>query len=475
MKESAASPSATSLLHNEFPEGSIEAKDLEHLLHPTTNLKQHEQVGPTVHERAEGIYIWDNQGNQYLEGMAGLWCTALGYGNEELAAVAAEQMKKMSYSQLFAGKTNEPSVLLAEKLKSMAPFAADRVFFGLSGSDANDTQIKLMWYYNNAMGRPEKKKIISRKRGYHGVTIASGSLTGLPPFHNAFDLPMAGVLHTSCPHYYSEAEPGETESAFVDRMVTNLEDMIAREGAETIAAFIAEPIMGAGGVIVPPPGYYERIQAVLSANDILFIDDEVICGFGRTGQAFGAETFAIEPSTMSVAKAVSSAYLPLSAVLIPEYMYDAFTSVSEELGNFGHGFTYSGHPVCAAVALRNLEIMEEQDLFAHAARVGEILQARLRNFEDHPLVGEVRGSGLIAGVELVKQAEPRIPFAAADGVGAYCAKACQDEGLIVRNMGDAIAFCPPLVITEDQVDELSTKFERGLNATATWARRNKFI
>ena len=475
MKESAASPSATSLLHNEFPEDSIEAKDLEHLLHPTTNLKQHEQVGPTVHERAEGIYLWDNQGNQYLEGMAGLWCTALGYGNEELAAVAAEQMKKMSYSQLFAGKTNEPSVLLAEKLKAMAPFAADKVFFGLSGSDANDTQVKLMWYYNNAMGRPEKKKIISRKRGYHGVTVASGSLTGLPPFHNAFDLPMAGVLHTSCPHYYSEAEPGETESAFVDRMVTNLEDMIAREGAETIAAFIAEPIMGAGGVIVPPPGYYERIQAVLKAKDILFIDDEVICGFGRTGQAFGAETFAIEPSTMSVAKAVSSAYLPLSAVLIPEYMYDAFTSVSEELGNFGHGFTYSGHPVCAAVALRNLEIMEEQDLFAHAARVGEILQARLRNFEDHPLVGEVRGSGLIAAVELVKQAEPRVPFAAANGVGAYCAQACQDEGLIVRNMGDAMAFCPPLVITEDQVDELSTKFERGLNATATWARQNRFI
>ena len=475
MKESAASPSATSLLHNEFPEDSIEAKDLEHLLHPTTNLKQHEQVGPTVHERAEGIYLWDNQGNQYLEGMAGLWCTALGYGNEELAAVAAEQMKKMSYSQLFAGKTNEPSVLLAEKLKAMAPFAADKVFFSLSGSDANDTQVKLMWYYNNAMGRPEKKKIISRKRGYHGVTVASGSLTGLPPFHNAFDLPMAGVLHTSCPHYYSEAEPGETESAFVDRMVTNLEDMIAREGAETIAAFIAEPIMGAGGVIVPPPGYYERIQAVLKAKDILFIDDEVICGFGRTGQAFGAETFAIEPSTMSVAKAVSSAYLPLSAVLIPEYMYDAFTSVSEELGNFGHGFTYSGHPVCAAVALRNLEIMEEQDLFAHAARVGEILQARLRNFEDHPLVGEVRGSGLIAAVELVKQAEPRVPFAAANGVGAYCAQACQDEGLIVRNMGDAMAFCPPLVITEDQVDELSTKFERGLNATATWARQNRFI
>ena len=256
-------------LHNEFAEGSIEAKDLKHVLHPTTNLKQHSQMGPTVHERAEGVYLWDNKGNQYIEGMAGLWCTALGYGNEELAAVAAEQMKKMSYSQLFAGKTNEPSVLLAEKLIEMVPFNAGRVFFGLSGSDANDTQMKLMWYYNNAIGRPDKKKIISRRRGYHGVTVASGSLTGLPPFHNAFDLPISGVLHTTCPHFYSEGQTGETEAQFVDRLITDLEDLIAKEGADTIAAFIAEPVMGAGGVIVPPTGYYERVQAVLVAKRAL--------------------------------------------------------------------------------------------------------------------------------------------------------------------------------------------------------------
>ena len=230
-------------LHNEFPPDSLEAKDLQHLLHPTTNLKAHAQQGPMVQARAKGVYIWDNHGKQYLEGMAGLWCTAIGYGNEELAEVAAQQMKTLSYSQLFAGKTNESSVLLAEKLKAMAPFDAGRVFYGLSGSDANDTQIKLMWYYNNAVGRPEKKKIISRKRGYHGVTIASGSLTGLPHFHNAFDLPMPGVLHTDCPHYYSEAHPGETETDYVDRIVNNLEDMIVHEGAHTIAAFVAEPIL----------------------------------------------------------------------------------------------------------------------------------------------------------------------------------------------------------------------------------------
>jgi 4-aminobutyrate--pyruvate transaminase len=459
-----------STLHNEFPPDSLEAKDLQHLLHPTTNLKLHAEQGPAVHERAEGIYLWDNKGKQYLEGMAGLWCTALGYGNEELADVAAEQMKKLSYSQLFAGKTHETSILLAEKLKAIAPFDAGRVFFGLSGSDANDTQIKLMWYYNNAIGRPQKKKIISRTRGYHGVTIGSGSLTGLPPFHNAFDLPMAGVLHTECPHYYGEAQVGETEAQFVDRIVDSLEKLIRKEGADTIAAFIAEPILGAGGVVVPPPGYYEKVQAVLDKHDIFFIDDEVICGFGRTGHAFGAETMNIKPTTMSVAKALSSAYLPISAVLIPEFMYEAFAAKSEELGVFGHGFTYSGHPVCTAVALRNLEIMEEQDLFAHASDMGEILQQRLGEFTNHPLVGEVRGKGLLAGVELVKEKDPRVPFAPSQGVAAYCASACQEAGLIVRNMGDTIAFCPPLIISADQVHELVDKFTEGLDKTLSWVR-----
>jgi len=455
-------------LHNEFPPDSIEARDLAHMLHPTTHLKQHASRGPTVHERASGVYLWDNHGKQYLEGMAGLWCTALGYGNDELAEVAAQQMKQLSYSQLFAGKTHESSVLLAEKLKAMAPFEAGRVFFGLSGSDANDTQIKLMWYYNNAVGRPEKKKIISRQRGYHGVTVASGSLTGLPAFHNAFDLPMPGVFHTDCPHYYSGAKSGESQDAFVDRIVGNLEALIIREGADTIAAFIAEPILGAGGVIVPPPGYYEKIQALLNEHDICFIDDEVICGFGRTGQAFGAQTMGFTPTTMSVAKAVSSAYLPLSAVLIPEFMHDAFVSVSDELGVFGHGFTYSGHPVCAAVALKNLEIMEEQDLFSHAARVGTVFQERLAGFADHPLIGEVRGAGLIGAAEIVKEKMPRVPFEASLGVGAYCAGACQEAGLIVRAMGDSMAFCPPLIISEDQVHEMFDKFAIGLDKTLEW-------
>ena len=459
------------LLHNEFTPDSIEAKDLAHLLHPTTNLAAHQQHGPAVHTRAKGVYLWDNHGKQYLEGMAGLWCTALGYGEPELARVAEEQMRALNYSQLFGGKTNEPSVLLAEKLKAMAPMDAGRVFYGLSGSDANDTQMKLMWYYHNAIGKPEKKKIISRMRGYHGVTIASGSLTGLPGFHKHFDLPIAGVLHTDCPFYYGEGLPGESEPEFVDRIVGNLAAMIAKEGADTIAAFIAEPVLGAGGVIVPPPGYYEKVQALLAANDILFIDDEVICGFGRTGAPFGAQTMNIKPTTMSVAKALSSAYLPMSAVLLPEFMYESFVEMSAELGNFGHGFTYSGHPVCAAVALRNLELMEERDLFTHAARVGEVFQQRLHSYADHPLVGNTRGVGLIGAIELRADKKTKQPFAASLGIGAQLMAFALEEGLIVRALGESIAFCPPLVISENQVHELFDKFAKALAATEAWFAR----
>jgi 4-aminobutyrate--pyruvate transaminase len=455
-------------LHNEFPPESVEARDLQHLLHPTTNLKLHHQVGPRVHDHASGVYLWDNQGKQYLEGMAGLWCTALGYGEEALIQAAEQQMRKLSYSQLFGGKTNEPSVLLAEKLKQMVPFEAGRVFFGLSGSDANDTQVKLMWYYNNAIGRPEKKKIISRHRGYHGVTVASGSLTGLPAFHSHFDLPMPGILHTDCPFYYRGHEPGESESDFVDRIVGNLSRLIEQEGAETIAAFIAEPVMGAGGVIVPPDGYYEKVQAVLRRHDIMFIDDEVICGFGRTGKPFGAQTMGIEPTTMSVAKALSSAYLPISGVLIPEFMYEPFIELSGTVGSFGHGFTYSGHPVCAAVALRNLELMEERDIFGHVAAVSEPFLARLNALADHPLVGDARGVGLIGALELVADKVTGAAFDAGKGVGAYCMGRCEANGLILRALGDTLAVCPPLIISDAQVDELFAKLEQALDETLAW-------
>jgi len=456
-------------LHNELAPDSIEARDLRHLLHPNTNLGELQRQGPAVHSEAKGVYLWDNHGKQYLEGMAGLWCTALGYGVEELADAANEQLKKLSYSQLFGGKTNEPSVLLAEKLMEIVPIEGGRVFFGLTGSDANDTQIKLMWYYHNLMGRPEKKKIISRWSGYHGVTVASGSLTGLAPFHKAFDLPIQGILHTQSPHYYREAHEGETEDQFTTRLANSLSDLIEEEGPETIAAFIAEPVLGAGGVIVPPDGYYEKIQAVLERHGVLFIDDEVICGFGRTGNPFGCQTMGIKPTTMSVAKALSSAYLPISAVIVPDSMYQPFVEASSELGNFAHGFTYSGHPVCAAVALRNLELIEERQVFAHAAKMGEIFQSRLNQYGEHPLVGNTRGAGLIGAVELVANRETGQKFDGSHAVGAFCMDRCLEHGLIVRALGDTIAFCPPLVIDDMQSDELFGKFEQALADTLAYA------
>ena len=438
---------------------------MQHMLHPNTNLKLYHETGPMVQERARGIYLWDNRGKQYLEGLAGLWCTALGYGEEELIRVARDQLRKMSYGPTFVAKTNEPSVLLAEKLKAMAPFDAGRVFFGLSGSDANDTQVKLLWYYHNLIGQPQRKKIISRWRGYHGVTLGSGSLTGLPPFHEHFDLPLPGFLHTESPYYYRQALEGESETDFSGRLAGELEALIQREGPQTIAAFIAEPVQGAGGVIVPPEGYFARIQDVLDRYGIMLIDDEVICGFGRTGRAFGAQTFGMRPTTMSVAKALSSAYLPISAVLIPEYMYEPMIEASGAVGTFGHGYTYSGHPVCAAVALRTLELMEERDLFAHAAAMGEILQRRLEALSDHPLVGDVRGVGLMGGVELVADKATKAPFEPSRGVGALCTAHAQDGGLLVRPLGDTIAICPPLIITADQIDELVGKLETALDET----------
>ena len=452
----------TDALHNLAPPGSLAAKDLEHLLHPVTPLPAHHEKGPNLRMRGEGVYVYDEHGKQYLEGLAGLWCTALGYGEEELARVASETMRNLSYAQLFGGVSHEPAILLAEKLKSMVPFNAGRVFFGLSGSDANDTQIKLMRYYHNLIGKPEKKQIIARVGGYHGTGIGSGSLTGLPPFHKHFDLPLPQILHTDRVHYYRDHEEGESEEAYTNRILGNLNQLIRREGADSIAAFIAEPITGAGGVNVPPVGYFDKLKPILDENDILFIDDEVICGFGRTGKAFGIENFPIEPTTMSVAKALSSAYLPISAVIIPEFMYEVFKEVRDS-PTFGHGFTYSGHPVCCAVALRTLEIYEERDIYAKAAKTGEVMQARMAGLANHPLVGEVRGKGLLGGVELMADANKRTPFDTSMGVGAMVCERAYERGLAVRPLGDVIAICPPLVISETQVHELFDKLTAALD------------
>ena len=425
------------------------------VIYPTTNLKATEQM---IVDRGEGVYIYDSQGKQYLEGMAGLCCTGLGYNNRELIDTISDQLSQLSFSHMFGGKAHQPGIDLADKLASMVPVQDARVFFGNSGSDANDTHIKLLRYYFNAIGKPEKRKIITRERAYHGVTVAAGSLTSLPANLAHFDAPLEalGILRTDHPHYYRGGNAGETEGEFVERITANLEQLILREGPETIAAFIAEPITGASGVIVPPAGYYEKVQAILERHDILFWADEVITGFGRTGKLFGCETMNIhQPAQMTFAKQLSSAYYPISASVVRGDIYEAMVEPSAEVGVFGHGYTYSGHPVACAAGLKTLEIYERDGLYEHAARMGEYLQSRLAPLRDHDRVGEVRGAGLLAAVELVEDQASRQPDAA---LAKRATQLCQDNGLIVRNVaGCALAMCPPLIISQEQVDEMVDK------------------
>lgn len=450
------------------PLSNLAVRDIETVIHPYTNLATHRETGPLVLERGEGVYVWDSNGNKLIEGMAGLWCTALGYGNEELIETATEQMRRLPYTHVFGGKSHDPAIELSEKLKELAPGEMSKVLFCSSGSEANDTQIKLQWYYNNAIGKPQKKKIISRIKGYHGVTVASASLTGLPANHADFDLPIAGILHTDCPHHYRFAEEGETEAAFATRLAESLEKMILEEDPDTVAAFIAEPVLGAGGVIVPPETYYEKVQAVLAKYDIMFIADEVICGFGRLGTMFGCEAMGITPDTMSVAKALTSAYMPLAGVILNEPVYQAMLDESRKIGTFGHGYTYAGHPVAAAVGVKAIEIYEREDIAGQAAAKTPLFQSRLKALADHPLVGEARGMGMIGAVELVADKATKRAFDPKKLVGGQCVKYAQNEGLILRNLGDAVAVCPPLIITEDEIGLLFDRLERALDRTEAW-------
>ena len=457
--------------------GSLAARDAAAILHPMVNPAVIEERGALMMERGKGVYVWDSEGRQYLEGLAGLWCTSLGYGNEELAQAAYTQISQLSFQHMFNGKSHEPGMLLAEKLKQMVPVEnASKVFFGCSGSDANDTQIKLIWFYNNALGRPHKKKIIGRLKGYHGITLAAGSLTGLPAMHNQWDLPLdSRFIHTDCPHHYRFAQDGESEEDFASRLANNLEQLILREGPDTVAAFIAEPVMAAGGVLVPPRTYFEKIQAVLSRYDVLFIADEVVCGFGRTGQPFGSQTFNIKPDTITLAKALTSAYQPLSAVVIPEKMYGPIAEAGKKLGTIGHGYTYSGHPVCAAVALKTLEIYQRDRLFEQVTALAPQFQRRLRAFLDHPLVGEARGVGLLGALEFVSNKTTKAGFTPYGSIGTYCFERCHAHGLIPRNVGDGIALCPPIIITEAQIDEMFDKLSLALDDTLDYVSRQGLL
>ena len=459
-----------------MPLSNSQMRDVQSVLHPYTNLMKHRDTGPMILDHAKGIRVYDEQGKDYIEAMAGLWCTALGWGVDELADVAAEQMRKMAFAHIFGGRSHEPAIALAEKLKEISPFPAGKVFFANSGSEANDTQVKIAWYAANARGQTAKKKIISRMKAYHGVTLVAASLTGLPNNHKSFDLPFDFVKFADCPHYYRNAEPGESERDFSARMASNLDALIQREGPETISSMIAEPVMGAGGVILPPEGYFDAIAKVLDRYDISLIDDEVITGFGRTGEWFGCSKYGFEPDSMTLAKQLSSAYLPISAIILSPELTDIVEQESGKIGTFGHGFTYTGHPVAAAVALRTIELYQKRDIVGHVREVSPHFLKRLRAFNDHPLVGEANGVGLLGGVELVADKKTKQSFDPAKQVGATVNNFALEEGLITRPMlSDRLAFCPPLVIDEAEIDEMFARFDRALNKGLDWATREKLI
>lgn len=438
--------------------------DQENVFHHYTNLEAHKQQGPFIIESGDGIHVIDDHGKRYIEGMAGLWCTSLGFSEQRLTHAATKQMQEMPYTHLFAHRSSVPAIQLAEKLIAHSPQGIGKAFFVNSGSEAVDAAIKMVWYYNNALGRPKKKTIIARKRAYHGVTIAAGSLTGLPYAHDGFDLPAISVIHVETPHAYRCANINESDDAFSTRLANELEQTILEAGADTIAAFIAEPVMGAGGVLIPPEGYFEKVQAVLKKHDILFIADEVICGFGRTGEWWGCDTYNITPDLMTCAKQLSSAYMPIGAVLVSDSVYDTIARYSDELGMFGSGNTYGGHPVAAAVALETLTIYEERNIVQQVKQLESQFTDRVQALQNHPLVGHARSVGLIGAIELVKNKETREQHPASEKMAAKVALAAKEHGLIVRpTPGDSVAFCPPLIINESQINSMFDAVSNALN------------
>jgi len=446
-------------------------RDIAHHLHPYTQLRQLEREGPLVIVRGDGVHVIDEHGNRYIEGMAGLWCASLGFSETRLADAAARQMRTLPYYHTFSGKVPGPVTDLVEAMSRWSPMPGARVLFANSGSESNDTAFKLVRYYNNARGRPNKKKIVARVKGYHGVTAAAASMSGIPMMHQHFDLPLPGIVRVGCPHHYQFAEAGESESAFVERLARELEETIQREGPDKIAAFIAEPVMGAGGVVIPPPGYFDRVQAILRKHDILLIADEVITGFGRLGRAFGSQVFDLKPDLITVAKQITSAYVPLSALYVSDAIYQVVADASASVGSFGHGYTYSGHPLACAVALETLRIYESDDIVGHVQRVAPRFKQALSRFEGHDLVGHVRSLGLIGAIELAQDPRQRKPFDPERGVGPYFVRRAQQHGLITRSLsGDVIAFSPPLIISEPEIDAMFERAQRALADTLAWVK-----
>lgn len=445
---------------------SIEARDAAHHLHPYTNLRALEKDGPLLIARGEGVTVYDTDGKGYIEGLAGLWCAGLGFSEPRLVEAAKRQMGTLPFYHSFGAKAPSVIVELAERLTALVPIPDAHAFFANSGSEANDTAIKMAWYYNNARGKPEKKKFISRRRGYHGVTIAAASLTGMAYAQSDFDVPLPFVRHVTPPHTYREAKPGETDAQFVARLASELDELIVAEGPETVAAFIAEPVQGAGGVVLPPEGYFPAIQRVLDRHDVLMVADEVICGFGRTGNWWGSQTFAVRPDIMTMAKQLTAAFVPMSAVVVSDPVYQTMADNSAKLGVFGHGYTYSGHPVAAAVALETLNIYEEEDIVGRVRAMAPAFRRGFDTLAEHPMVGEARSVGLIGAVELTPDKAARGAFPVEAKAGARLVAHAQDAGLIVRTLpGDIVAVCPPMIISGPELEELFRRLATALDAT----------
>ena len=451
------------------------SRDIAFHLHPYTNPSMLRETGPHIMARGDGVFVHDDNGQKFYEGMSGLWCTSLGFSEPELVEAAISQLRTLPFYHSFAGKTVNPAIDLAETLIKSAPPAGrnsqmSKVYFAASGSEANDTAMKMVWYYHAARGTPEKRKIISRKRGYHGVTIAAASMTALPYAQDGFGLPLDFVKHTTTPDYYNGAHEGESEADFVARCATELEALILAEGPDKVGALFAEPVMGAGGVIIPPAGYFAAIRAVLHKYDVLLVADEVICGFGRTGNMWGSETMDVQPDMLTCAKALSSAYLPISAVMLSDHVYGPLAEHAEQLGIFGHGYTYSAHPVCAAVALRTQQLIAERDIIGHVRSIAPVFAARVEKLDRFDFIGNVRAIGLIGAMEFCAGSSSREKFDPTHKIAAKAVAKIQEHGVILRALpGDIVGFCPPLIISEGELHDMFDRVEAAMDALQPFA------
>ena len=452
------------------------SRDIAFHMHPYTNPAQLASTGPHIMARGEGVFVYDETGNKFYEGMSGLWCTSLGFSEPELVNAAIEQFNRLPFYHSVAGKTVDPAMELAETLIESAPLAGgnsvmSKVFFATSGSEANDTAIKMLWYYNAALNRPEKRKIISREKGYHGVTMAAASLTGLAYAQDGFGLPLDFVKHTIAPDYYNGAIDNESEEEFASRCADELEKLIVFEGPHTVAALFVEPIMGAGGVIVPPKTYFQKIRVVLEKYDVLLVADEVICGFGRTGNMWGSQTMDVQPDMLTCAKALSSAYLPISAVMMSEKIYAPLAKHSEKMGIFGHGFTYSAHPVCAAVALRAQQLMQERNIVGHVQLLAPKFFNHVSSMMQYSFIGNTRAIGLIGAIEFSADKNTHKKFDPSQKIAAQAVAIIQKHGVILRALpGDIIGFCPPLIISDTELDDMFVKVHKALHEIADVAK-----